>query len=107
MDIAITGRHLEITPAIKQFATDKVSRLPRYYDRVQRISVIADKKDRTYHVELIIDVEHHEDFIVRVSGDDLYASIDQAVDKAERQLTDHKERVRSHKQKGDFGKNNR
>jgi putative sigma-54 modulation protein len=97
MEIIVTGRHLEITDAIKKFATDKVSKLPRYYDRVQRISVIAAKKDRAYDVELIVDVEHHEDFVTHVSGDDLYAIIDLAVDKAERQLTDFKERTRNRK----------
>jgi putative sigma-54 modulation protein len=100
MEITVTGRHLEITPAIKQYATDKVSKLPRYFDRVLQINVIADRRDNhTFEAEIIVDAEHHEDFVAKASGPDLYACVDSAVDKLERQLTDHKERLRQRKGK--------
>lgn len=99
MEITISGRHhLEITPAIKQYATDKVSKLPRYYDRVQKIDVVAGRKDSHSHeVEIIVVVEHADPFVARDSGSDLYACIDGVTDKMERQLTDHKSKVRDHK----------
>jgi putative sigma-54 modulation protein len=100
MEITVTGRHIEITPAIKQYATDKVSKLPRYFDRVLQINVIADRRDNhTFEAEIIVDAEHHEDFVAKASGPDLYACVDSAVDKLERQLTDHKERLRQRKGK--------
>jgi putative sigma-54 modulation protein len=100
MEITVTGRHLEITPAIKEYATDKSAKLPRYFDRVQQISVVADRKDNhTFEVEIIVDAEHHEDFVAKASGPDLYACVDVVVDKLERQLTDHKERLRQRKGK--------
>ena len=100
MEITVTGRHLEITPAIKQYATDKVAKLPRYFDRIQQINVIADKRDNhTFEVEIIVDAEHHEDFVAKASGTDLYGCVDSAVDKLERQLTDHKDKLRQRKGK--------
>lgn len=99
MEFTIAGRHhLEITPAIRQYAQDKTGKLPRYYDRIQQIEVIAGRKDSHSHeVELIVNVDRHDPFVARDSGDDLYACIDGVVDKMERQLTDHKNRVRDHK----------
>ena len=99
MQISVVGRHLEMTEAIKQYASDKVSKLPRYYDRVTQIEVIADRGPDNHQVdvELRVFVERHDPFIVKVQHEDLYAGIDLAVSKMERQLTDHKEKLRNHK----------
>lgn len=97
MEITVSGRHLEITPAIRQYATDKVAKLPRYFDRVQSIRVIASKEDRSFTVEIIVDVERHDDFLASSTGLDIYACIDESIDKLERQLTDFKNRIRNRK----------
>jgi putative sigma-54 modulation protein len=97
MEFKITGRHLEITPAIHDYAQSKTERLHRHFDKIQEIQVVVDKHDRGLEVEIIVDVEHHDDFIAKVVNADLYACIDLTVDKLERQLTDHKERLRNRK----------
>ena len=98
METIVTGKHLEVTDAIRQYALDKSGKLPRYFDRIQEIEVVADKRENHgYEVDLIVHVEHHENFIARAKGDDLYACIDVTVDKMERQLTDHKEKLRNRK----------
>lgn len=97
MDFTISGRHVEVTEAIHDYAEKKTSKLPRYYDRIQEISVVIDRRDREFEVELEVDVEHATPFRSRGKGDDLYRCIDEAVDKAERQLTDHKEKIRNRK----------
>lgn len=99
MEFTIAGRHqLEITDAIRQYAQDKTAKLPRYYDRIQQVDVTAGRKDsHRYEVELIVKADGTDPFIARDAGEDLYASIDAAVDKMERQLTDHKNRERDHK----------
>lgn len=100
MEITVSGRHLEITPAIRTYATEKVGKLPRYFDRITMISVVAGKQDNhTFEVEIIVEAEHHDPFVARTSGPDLYACVDMVVDKLERQLTDHKERLRQRKGK--------
>lgn len=98
MEITVSGKHIEITPSIRQYAEEKVAKLPRYYDRVQEIDVIVDKGDnRQQEVEIIVKVEHADPFVVKVKGPDLYACIDDAVNKAERQLSEHKDKVRNRK----------
>ena len=98
MEIIVTGRHIEVTPAIREYASRKVAKLPRYFDRIHLIEVVIDKHDHHgFKVEVIVKSEHVDPFVAHTSGDDLYACIDQVTDKLERQLTDHKERLRNRK----------
>lgn len=98
MEIKVSGKHLDITDAIRDYATEKVAKLPRYFDRVQQIHVIADRADHNrFNVEILVEAERTDSFVARVTVPDLYAGIDEAVQKMERQLTDHKERLRNRK----------
>jgi len=100
METKVSGRHLEITEAIREYAENKVSKLPRYFNRVQAVEVVADKSEHhQFDVEIRVQVERTEPFIARTAGPDLYACIDAGVDKLERQLTDHKKRTRQRKGK--------
>lgn len=99
MEITVTGKNIEITEAIKEYASDKVAKLPRYYDRVSGIDMIAGKADHSggFEVEVIVKAERADPFIATSTGTDLYACIDETVDKLERQLTDHKGKLRNRK----------
>jgi putative sigma-54 modulation protein len=97
MEITVSGRHVEITAAMRRYASEKVSKLPRYFDRVHGIDVIVHRTERSHEVEIIVKADRHDPFVGRVSGPDVYACIDGAVDKLERQLTDHKTRFRNRK----------
>jgi putative sigma-54 modulation protein len=98
MEFKISGRHMEITPAIREYAEQKTSRLPRFFNRIQSIQVVIDKHDPNhFEVEIVADIEHAKDIVTKRTSEDLYAAIDKAVDKTERQLTDHKEKLRNRK----------
>lgn len=99
MRIEVRGRRLELTEAITRYADGKCQRLPRYYDGVQEILVTLTKspKREEYEIEIIADVEKHDDFVARVTSHDLYEGIDLAVDKLSRQLSDFKERLKNSK----------
>ncbi len=97
MEMIVTGRHIEVTAPIREHVESKASKLPRYFDRVTSIEVIIDKAERGQKVEVIVHAEGTTPFIVNITGDDLYHCIDEAVDKLERQLTDHKEKLRNRK----------
>ena len=101
MQIKVKGKHIEITEAIEAYATKKAERLTRYFDRVLGIDVVIEKEHNGYHVEFIVDVEHHDDFIVNYRDEDLYAAIDLAIDREARQLVEHKNRLKDHKHHGD------
>lgn len=100
MRIEITGRRLEITDAISRYVDTKCQKLLKFYDGVQEIEVVLDT-DRHDHreeftVDILIHVVKHDSIISKAIGADLYASIDQAVDKSSRQLNDFKEKLRDH-----------
>ena len=66
--------------------------------KVLQINFVIEKQPHHgFHVELITDVEHHEDFIANSTHDDLYACVDLVLDRGVRQLTDHKDRLRNRK----------
>ena len=96
MQVNITFRHLESSEALKSHARDKVEHIQRYIDRPTEAHVVL-------HVE---NLQHHADinlkagaFLLRgrAKTNDMYASIDQAAEKIERQLKKHKEKLKNHK----------
>ncbi len=97
MQVTISGRHIDLTAANREYAQRKAGRLLRYFDRIQQIDILIDRVKNGYRVEIIVEVERHEPFVATMRHADLYACIDLAIDRASRQLTDHKSKVRDHK----------
>ena len=98
MRINVVGKGIEITDAIKLHAESKADKLPRYFDGVQQITITVSHEDShprgQLAAEIVVDVEKHEDFVAHASGDDLYLVIDAVVQKASRQLSDFKEKLK-------------
>ncbi|HEX3357803.1 MAG TPA: ribosome-associated translation inhibitor RaiA [Tepidisphaeraceae bacterium] len=101
MIVTVASRHMEVTPALKSFAEQKAGKLLKYYDRIQEIEVILDsgKEQGKDHirVEMIVNAEHKNMFIAHHNNGDAYACIDGCIDKLERQLSDHKKKIRNRK----------
>ena len=98
MLFTITGKHIEITEAIKSHARDKTEKLPRYFNGINQIEVIINGSEGGKpSVEIIARGEHRNVFVVTETGDDMYACIDLASHKLERQLRRKKEKQRNHK----------
>lgn len=97
MRINVVGRQFEVTDAIRAHAEDKASKLTRYDDLVQQIDIRVWKESETredYAAEIVVDVRSHGDFVSKAEGHDLYNTIDDAVNKADRQLHDHREKLK-------------
>ncbi len=98
MRIEVIGRNLEVTDPIRQHAEAKAAKLPRFFDGVQLITFRLSREDHHTHgqfgVELVVDVQKHDDFVCHANDKDLYAAIDAAVQKSTRQLTDFKEKLK-------------
>ena len=98
MLFTITGKHIEITDAIRSHAQEKVEKLPRYFNSVTQIEVLVEGNEGGKQcVEVIVHAEHNELLVAKETGDDLYACIDLAIHKLERQLRKAKEKQRNHK----------
>jgi putative sigma-54 modulation protein len=97
VNVVVSGRHMEVTEAMKAFAEQKAMKLLKYFDRIQEIEVVFDKGKDEMLVEIIVNAEHKREFIAHHSHADAYACVDGCVDKLERQLTDHKKALRNRK----------
>jgi putative sigma-54 modulation protein len=95
----ISGKHIMITDAIRAYAEEKTSKLPRYYDGVNQVEVIVDSSRGAskMSVEIIARGEHGHVFVATATGDGAYPCIDGAVHKLEQQLRKKKARERDDK----------
>jgi putative sigma-54 modulation protein len=94
---AVTGRHLEISEAMKRYAEEKATRLNRFYDRIQSIEVVVEKQGIRNRVEMVVTTDHKDTFVGQVDAGECYEAIDLVVDKLEAQLRRHKEKLRNRK----------
>jgi len=99
MRVDVVGRQFEITDAIRSHAETKIEKLTRYFDGTQLITCTISRPDQhhLFRVELVVDVEKHDEFVCHADDEDLYAAIDKAVAKSQRQLTDYKEKLKQSK----------
>ena len=95
MQLNLTGRHVEITEPLRDYVTNKFAKLERHFDHINNVHVILDieklvqKAEATLHVtggELFATSEHQ----------DMYAAIDGLIDKLDRQVIKHKEKLSRH-----------
>lgn len=97
----ISCRHIEVAPEVKEFARDKLEKLERYYDRIQKITLIFDHEGEGNSVEAIINIEKGHTLVGLEHSEDFYIAIDNLVNKMERQLTKHKEKLKSKKHRAE------
>ena len=95
MQINITFRNLEATEALKVYARDKIERVNKYLDQAGEAHVVLSLERHLHHADLTI---HAGTFLLRgrEKSEDMYASIDLAMDKIERQLRRYKEKLKRH-----------
>ena len=97
MTVTVSSRHMDVSPALKSYAEQKAGKLVKYYDRIQEIEVIFDAGKDNTAVEFIVNAEHKNMFLAHHNDGDAYACIDACFDKLERQLSDHKKKIRNRK----------
>jgi putative sigma-54 modulation protein len=98
MLFTITGKHIEITEAIRSHAKEKADKLPRFFSQISHVDVIIDaSKGGMTDVEVIVRAEHFPDVVASESGPDAYSCIDESMHKMERQLKKIKEKQRDNK----------
>ncbi len=105
MEIKISSKHMDLSPAIEEYASAKAEKFTRYFDRVQQVTIVLDKAKNGYTVEILTDVERHNAFISTSNHEDLYACIDLSIDRSVRQLKDHKSKLRDNKHHTPIGGN--
>ncbi len=95
--IVVTGRDERVTSRHKQHAQDKLSKLGKYFDGIQRIEAVLGHDSHGAEAELVISIRSGKPLVCHSKGKELYAAVDTVLDKAEKQLTRHKEKLKGHK----------
>jgi len=102
MNLHLTGRHMEITPAIREYATGKFGKVKRHFDNVIDVHIILSVEKLKQKAEATIHVSG-KDIFVECEDENLYAAIDALVDRLDRQVLKHKEKM-SARRHDDSGK---
>lgn len=91
MNLTLTGHHVEITPAMRDYVTTKMNKVIRHFDNVIDVTVILSVEKLKQKAEVNVRVRG-KDIFVETDSADMYASIDNLADKLDRQLLKHKEK---------------
>lgn len=97
MQINITGHHLKVTIALKDYIEKKFQRLTRHFDHVINIHVVLTVEKITHRAEASLQVSGNKIFADASNGN-MYATVDSLVDKLDRQIVRHKEKLKDHHQ---------
>ena len=100
MNLTISGHHLEVTPAIREYVQAKLERIKRHFDHVIDIAVILTveklpEKEKRQKAEINLHLRG-KDLHVESMAHDLYAAIDALVDKLDRQVIKYKTKLQDH-----------
>ena len=96
MQINVTGHRLEVTPALRDFTLNKFDKLQRHFDKITTINVVFDVEKMRQIAEATIFVAKGE-LHASAESQDMYSAIDGLIDKLDRQLIKHKEKLQNHR----------
>ncbi|MFL6671759.1 MAG: ribosome hibernation-promoting factor, HPF/YfiA family [Massilia sp.] len=100
MNLTISGHHLEVTPAIREYVQNKLERITRHFDQVIDSHVILaidnlTEKEKRQKAEINLQVSGKM-MHVESAAQDLYAAIDMLMDRLDRQVLKYKSMVQNH-----------
>jgi putative sigma-54 modulation protein len=95
MNISLTGHHVELTDAIRNFAHDKFEKLNRHFERITKINVVFSVAKLIQTAEATVFVPG-ETLHAKAEAEDVYAAIDEVIAKLDRQLLKYKDKLTGH-----------
>ena len=95
MQLNLSGHHVEITDSLRTYVNEKLGKLERHFDHVTNAHVILSVEKMRQKAEATIQITGNELF-ANAENEDMYAAIDALIDKLDRQIRKHKEKVTDH-----------
>ena len=95
MQLSITGHHVEISDSLKEYINTKMERVKRHFDQLIDAHVVLDVSKQRHKAETTLQISGSK---IRAASehDDMYAAIDDMIDKLDRQVRKHKEKMTDH-----------
>ena len=101
MQISISMRHGHLSQPTQEKITEKVAKLPRFFERLTAASVTIDlEHEENPQVEIRVSAERARDFVATHQAGNVMAAVDGSTHKIEQQLRRHKEKLKGHKVTG-------
>ncbi|MBT8140929.1 MAG: ribosome-associated translation inhibitor RaiA [Gammaproteobacteria bacterium] len=95
MQINLTGHHVDVTSALKDFVESKMQRVERHFDHMTNANVILTVEKLRHKAEATINVSGAQVY-ADATEENMYSAIDGLVDKLDRQVKRHKEKIKDH-----------
>ena len=95
MNLLIHGNHVEVTPALRDYVQVKLTRVERHFDQVIDANVQLTVEKLRQRAEITLRLRGNNIHVESVDND-MYAAIDMLVDKLDRQVLRHKDRLKDH-----------
>lgn len=95
MQINLTGHHIDITEALREYVDTKFAKLERHFDHITNVHVILNVEKTNQKAEATVHLNGGEIFAESVH-EDMYAAIDGLINKLDRQVIKHKEKMKKH-----------
>jgi len=99
LNLEIIGRHVEITPDVREFVAQRVEKLGKFFDRVHSLKVVIAVEGTNHRAEFVAHLVKSDTVVSRGSAADVYGAVEIAADKLEHQLRRYKEKLRNHRAK--------
>jgi putative sigma-54 modulation protein len=95
VNLQISGHHIEVTPALREYVENKLDPVIRHFDKVIGVNVVLSVEKLKQKAEATLHVPG-KDMHVDESAEDLYAAIDSMFDKLDRQVQKYKQKIQDH-----------
>lgn len=92
MQLSITGRNFELTDDIREYVEKRMNKLNTFFDRILETQLVIEVQRHRYMTEIAI-IASRASFHAQGQNEDVFASIDEAIDKMEKQIRRFKERI--------------
>ncbi len=96
MQVTIDGHHVEVTDSMADYIRGKLSRIERHFDHVVDVHVVVAVEKQRHKAEATVHVAGNT-LHAHSENDDMYAAIDLLLDKLDRQVVKHKEKITNHR----------
>lgn len=96
MNLNISGHHLDLTPPLREYVTNKIKRIERHFDHLINADVILSVEKLRHKAEATVHASGADLHAEAVVDADMYAAIDALMDKLDQQTRKHKDKLRNH-----------
>lgn len=95
MQLNLTGHHVDITEPMRTYVQSKLARIERHFDHVTDVHCVLTVDKLRHRAEATVNLAGAQVFADAIN-DNMYAAIDSMIDKLDRQVRKHKEKVTDH-----------